>query len=170
MWWWGGCSKKTSDPASEQVGLSTSSDIASSAGLGDRFEDGEVGGHEDWLFLSGPDEDGRLEEDGRWKDMAWLGSRKAKSPLGSRLGITDSPANSFPGGDEDEPLLLLMSCPPEEEEDLLPAGTMATPPPAGIWTLSDWSMPGKVLPKLRLPCWKGGDAPDEFMEARQLER
>lgn len=149
-------SKNTSEPASEQVGLKTtlSSDIAS--GLGERFDDGDVGGHEDWLFLSGPDEDGKLEDaltDGKWKDMepdvvrAWLGSRKAKSPLGNRLGITESPAKSFPFDAVVGDVLLFMSPLVEDRE----AGTMPTVEiPAGIWTLRDCNIPGNVFPKLRL--------------------
>lgn len=129
---------KTSDPASLQVGLRTtlSSDIAS--GLADLLEDGDVGDQDDWLFLSGPEDDGRLdealtEEDGKWKvpGMDWLGKRKAKSPFGKRLGMTDNPAKTFPPDWAVGEVLLLMS--PLED---LPDWTMPDSP-AGIWTLRD---------------------------------
>lgn len=146
---------KTSEPASLQVGLSTtlSSDMAS--GLADLFEDGEVGGQEDWLFLSASEEDGRLDEaltDGKFNDIDpapgidWLGRRKANSPFGKRLGITESPVNILPLVGVGEELLLLMS--PFDGRE---AGTIPTVDiPAGIWTLRDCNMLGKLFPKLRL--------------------
>lgn len=126
------------------------------SGLGDLLEDGDVGGQEDWLFLSGPEDEGKLDEaltDGKWKDMepdvvrAWLGSRNAKSPLGNLLGMTESPAKSFPFDPVVGDVLLLMSPLVDDRE----AGTIPTVEiPAGICTLRDCSMPGKEFPKLRL--------------------